>query len=219
MLRDRRIAFPRESAASPSARARPSAPPDALELGPCSIVASPVAADTSFSAYVVLCNALLSLPGHRFRIALMRRVVRAAIGPGCSIERSVRITTKGGLEIGEGTNVNRGCLLDGRGGLQIGCRVNISPDVRLLTAEHDPDSPHFAGRAGRITIGDSAWLAIGALILPGATIGEGAVVGAAAVVRGEVTPRTIVAGNPAVPIGSRSPEAQRELPPYRRFMH
>jgi acetyltransferase-like isoleucine patch superfamily enzyme len=173
----------------------------------------------AFSAYVVLCNALLRLPGHRFRIAVLRLIVRAEIEDGCAVERNVRITTKGGLAIGANTNINRGCLLDGRGGLRIGRRVNISSDVRLLTAEHDPDSPRFAGRVGAVVVGDSVWIALGAMILPGACIEEGALVAAAAVVRGYVPARTIVAGNPAVAVGTRAPDAQRELPSYRRFMH
>ena len=183
------------------------------------IVADPLMTDVPFSAYVVLCNALLRLPGHRLRIAVLRRIVRAEIEDGCAIERGVRITTKGGLAIGRQTNVNRGCLLDGRGGLRIGRRVNISPEVRVITAEHDPDSPHFAGRVAAVCVGDSAWLALGAVILPGARIEEGALVGAAAVVRGHVPARTIVAGNPAVAVGVRALDAQQELPSYRRFMH
>lgn len=176
-------------------------------------------ARAAFSAYVVLCNALLTLPGHRFRIALLRLIVRAEVEDGCAIERGVRITTKGGLSIGAHTNVNRGCLLDGRGGLRIGRWVNISPDVRLVTADHDPQSPEFAGRLGAVEVGDRAWLALGAVILPGARIDEGALVAAAAVVRGHVPARTIVAGNPAVAVGTRAPNAQRDLPSYRRFMH
>ena len=176
-------------------------------------------AHIAFSAYVVLCNALLRLPGHRLRIAVLRRIVRAKIADGCAVERTVRITTKGGLAIGAHTNINRGSVLDGRGGLRIGQRVNISPDVRLITAGHDPDSPHFAGRLGAVVVEDRAWLALGAVILPGARIEEGALVAAAAVVRGRVPARTIVAGNPAVAVGVRAPDAQRELPSYRRFMH
>jgi len=176
-------------------------------------------ADASFSAYLVCCNALLRLPGHRFRIAVLRHIVRAEIGDGCAIERGVRITTKGGLRIGAGTNVNRGCLLDGRGGLRIGRAVNISPETLLITAEHDPHSDRFAGRVRPVEVGDGVWLATRAVILPGARIGDGAVVGAAAVVRADVEQRSIVAGNPAVVVGTRSAHAQRELAPYRRLMH
>jgi acetyltransferase-like isoleucine patch superfamily enzyme len=40
-------------------------------------------------------------------------------------------------------------------------------------------------------------------VLPGVTIGEGGVVAAVAVVSRDIPPFTIVAGNPARPIGSR----------------
>ena len=70
-----------------------------------------------------------------------------------------------------------------------------------------------------VVIGDGAWLAYRALVLPGAVVGEGAVVAAGAVVRSTVAARTIVAGNPATPIAARDAGAQAELEPYRRFLH
>ncbi len=179
----------------------------------------PVASDRAYAAYLALCNALLRVPGHRLRITVLRRLVRAEVGVGCAIERGVQITTKGGLRIGDGTNVNSRGLLDGRGGLTIGRRVNISPEVAVLTAEHDPQSPAFDGRVRPVVIGDGAWLAYRAVVLPGAVVGEGAIVAAGAVVRSEVPPRTIVAGNPAAAIATRDPGAQAELEPYRRFLH
>jgi len=172
-----------------------------------------------YDAYLMVCNALLRLPGHRVRIAVLRGIVRAQIGAGCSIERGVRITTKGGLRIGAGTNVNSRALLDARGGLTIGQRVNISPEAAILTAEHDPQAPRFDGSVRSVSIGDGAWLAYRSTVLPGADIGEGAVVGAGAVVRAPVPARTIVVGNPAAAVGSRDPLAQSELAAYRRFLH
>ena len=53
-------------------------------------------------------------------------------------------------------------------------------------------------------VGNRAWIAYRAIILPGVTIGEGAVVGAGAVVNRDVPPFTIVAGSPARPVGERS---------------
>ena len=89
----------------------------------------------------------------------------------------------------------------------------------MLTAEHDPQSASFDGRVRPVVIGDGAWLAYRALVLPGAVVGEGAVVAAGAVVRSPVAARTIVAGNPATPIAARDAGAQAELEPYRRFLH
>ena len=54
----------------------------------------------------------------------------------------------------------------------------------------------FPGRF-RSTIGDGAWVRLGAIIVPGVTIGEGAVVAAGAVVLKDVPPHTYVEGNPA----------------------
>ena len=178
-----------------------------------------MALDRAYAAYLAFCNALLRLPGHRLRIAVLRVLVRAEVGWGCAIERGVQITTKGGLRIGEGTNVNSRVLLDGRGGLTIGARVNISPQVAVLTAEHDPQSPAFDGRVRPVVIGDGAWLAFRAIVLPGANVGEGAIVAAGAVVRSAVPPRTIVAGNPAAPIARRAAGAQAELESYRSLLH
>ena len=178
--------------------------PTPIALG-WTIVADRLMAHVAFSAYIVVCNALLRLPGHRFRIAVLRRIVGAEIEAGSAIER-------GGPDHDEGRHRHRRAhehqprLPAGRQGRPAHRpSVNISPDVRLITAEHDPDSPDFAGRVGGVVVGDSAWLALGAVILPGTRIEEGALVGAAAVVRGHVPARTIVAGNPAVAIGTRAP--------------
>jgi maltose O-acetyltransferase len=100
--------------------------------------------------------------------------------------------------------INYGCLLDGRRyPITIGSDVSIGPEVAILTLGHDPRSPEFADRGGPVTIGDHAWIGFRAIVLPGVSIGEGAVVGAGAVVSRDVPPFTIVAGNPARPIGRR----------------
>lgn len=176
-------------------------------------------ADGLYAAYLAACNALLRLPGHHFRIAVLRLLVRAHVGDRCAIERGVRIMTRGGLRIGDKTNINAGALLDARGGLTIGRRVNISPEVALLSAEHDPQSPSFAGRTRSVVVGDGVWIAHRAIVLPGADLGDGVVVAAGAVVRGRIPSHTIVAGNPAVTIGERDSSAQSTLERYRRFMH
>ena len=56
-------------------------------------------------------------------------------------------------------------------------------------------------------IGDGAWIGMRAMLMPGVTIGEGAVVASGAIVTKDVAPYMIVAGNPAVPVRPRFPDA------------
>lgn len=109
-----------------------------------------------------------------------------------------------GVSIGERSVINFGTLLDGRRyPIVIGADVSIGPEAAILTLGHDPRSPKFADRGGAVTIADRVWIGFRAIVLPGVSIGEGAVVGAGSVVTRDVPPFTIVAGNPARPIGSR----------------
>jgi len=179
-----------------------------------------LARERALDAYLVMLNMLLRVPIHRFRELVFRAAAVNHLGADATLERAIRLTTKGGVTVGAGTIVNRDTTLDGRGVLTIGASVNISPEVTILTADHDPQSPRFAYRVRPTVIGDRAWISTRALLLPGTTIGEGAIVAAGAVVHGEVAPWTIVAGNPAAVIGHRSPQAQAALnAPYRRFWH
>jgi acetyltransferase-like isoleucine patch superfamily enzyme len=173
----------------------------------------------AFDLFLVTSNFVLSLPGHALRSWWLKAVVRAEIGTQVAIQRRVRIRARGQLLIGSSCNINSGVLLDAGGGLEIGDLVNISPDVLILTTEHDPDAPGFDGRSRPVRIESRVWIASRAIVLPGASIGEGSVIAAGAVVRERVSPWTIVAGNPARVIGERSDKAQQRLKPYKRFLH
>lgn len=116
------------------------------------------------------------------------------------------------IRIGDNCVINSRVMLDGRGAeISIGNNVDVAPYVQIWTREHDPRSPTHAGQSGPVSIGDHVWLAANAIILPGVKIGEGAVVGVGAIVTKDVPPWTIVAGNPARPIGERPPVADYRL--------
>lgn len=182
-------------------------------------VTAVVLRDAGYHLVLRSINLMLTLPGHRWRVLVLRRMANWELGEGAVVERGVTVSTLGRVIVGAGSNVNRDVLIDGRGTVRIADRVNISPEVQILTAEHDVRSPDFAGRERPVVIGARAWIASGAVLLPGATIGEGAVVGAAAVVKGEIPPWTIWVGNPARQVGTRPRDAQRTLPSYRRWFH
>jgi len=173
----------------------------------------------AFDIYLAFMNALLRLPGHTFRLAVLRHLCRWDIGSGTAIERGVKVTTKGGVTVGASCNVNRGVKLDGRGGLSIGDHVNISEEVMILTADHDPDSPSFEGRLRKVVIGSRVWLATRALVLPGSVVGDGAVVAAGSIVAGEVAESSVVAGTVARAIRRRDPAAQTHFVTHHRWLH
>ncbi|GAI87926.1 unnamed protein product, partial [marine sediment metagenome] len=77
--------------------------------------------------------------------------------------------------LGIGCIVNTGATVDHE--CQVGNFVHICPGVRI---------------AGRVTIGDRAFIGIGATVIPGVTIGKEAIVGAGAVVLEDVLPRQTV---------------------------
>lgn len=161
-------------------------------------------ADWRFAIAMYVANGWVNrVPFHGLRNAYYRRVCRLALDPSSAIHMGAVLYTLGGVRIGPGSTLDQGVRLDGRGGLTIGAGVAIAPEVALLTADHDPQSPDFAGRTAPVVIEDHAWLGTRAMVLPGVTIGQGAVVAAGAVVTKDVPPYTIVGGVPARPIGER----------------
>ena len=85
----------------------------------------------------------------------------------------------------------------------IGDRVLVGGNASIVDFDFHPLSPEAraeninAGTAAPIVIEDDVFVGGDALILKGVTVGEGAVVGAGSVVTQDVSPRTVVAGNPA----------------------
>ncbi len=145
------------------------------------------------------------IPSRTIRHAVLRTWLKH-LGKGAGVQCRCRFLNGRKVSIGDHSVINFGCLLDGRKyEIVTGNHVSIGPEAALLTLGHDPHSPDFADRGGPVTVGDYAWIGYRAIILPGLTLGEGAVVGAGAVVTRDVEPWTIVAGNPAKPIGKREP--------------
>lgn len=101
------------------------------------------------------------------------------------------------LSIGDETPLGR-CEMALHDRITIGRRVVINDGAILLTASHLLTDPQWGHKKAPIFIGDYAWIATNAILLPGTTIGRGTVVGVGVVVRGDVLDHTIVIGNPAV---------------------
>ncbi len=95
----------------------------------------------------------------------------------------------------------------------IGDYVYLSYEVYLADepAPVSPTDPRYIRPRAQeavepsIVIGDDCWIGLRSVVLGGTRLGDGVIVGAGSVVRGVVAPYTIVAGNPAVPVGTVRP--------------
>lgn len=119
------------------------------------------------------------------------------------IHPSTRIWAPWLLKSGDDVFIDRDCDLYNAYGIEIGNRVVISQSAFLCTASHDHTISDFPLIGGPIRVGSGSWIAIQALVLPGIHLGANCVVGARSVVTRDVDPSTVVAGNPAKPIGPR----------------
>lgn len=156
------------------------------------------------------------IPFYFVRHFIYRRIFRLKIGKGSSIHLHCFIN-RFKLQIGKDTAINRKCYLDTRGGLSIGDNVSISPEVHLITAQHDINDPGFKFITKPIRINNYVFIGTRAIILPGVELGEGCVVASGAVVTKSFEPYSVVAGVPAKLISKRNSELNYNcnwMPPF-----
>jgi acetyltransferase-like isoleucine patch superfamily enzyme len=165
-------------------------------------------------------NHLMSrFPSYSIRRAWYQQVMGIEMGRGSAVQLGCYLWSYGPrsnrrlrTRIGARSVINRGCCIDVRTGLTIGDDVSISPEVAILTTQHDLNDPEFALLGKRVVIEDHVWIGMRAMVLPGVTIGRGAVIAAGAVVTKDVAPLDIVAGVPARPVGRRTLDPNYKLP-------
>lgn len=151
------------------------------------------------------------VPSFTLRHWWYRRVLGIELGPGAGIHLGCYFWFYGpsairrnGVRIGARARINRDCTLDLREGLVIGDDASISAEVFILSAAGRVGGGRSLEESRPVVVEDHAWIGVRAVIVPGVTVGRGAIVGAGAVVTRDVEPLSIVFGNPARPVGSRS---------------
>ena len=110
-----------------------------------------------------------------------------------------------GFQVGKNVYVGSGLILtmfnsNSKCELVIGDRVAIAPRVTLVLASDANWSKLnelIQPVEGKIVLENDCWIGTGVIVLPNIVIGEMSVVGAGSVVNKNVSPYTVVAGNPA----------------------
>ncbi len=107
-----------------------------------------------------------------------------------------------GVSIGNNVSIGLSALIETAYPSLVFIGNNVTIGMRALIIAHlrDSTSQARARHEPTVRIEDDAYIGPGVIILPNVTIGQGAVVSAGSVVSRSVPPRTLVRGNPAVPI-------------------
>jgi putative colanic acid biosynthesis acetyltransferase WcaF len=147
---------------------------------------------------------LLPRPLWGWRRTLLR-AFGAQVGADVHVYPTACITIPWNLTLGDGCAVGDHVILYALGPITLGQRAAVSQYAHLCAGSHDITRADRPLLKPPITISTDAWIAADAFIGPGVTIGERSIIGARAVVMKDVAPDTIVAGNPARPIGRIEP--------------
>jgi maltose O-acetyltransferase len=145
--------------------------------------------------------------GSRIRISLLRRLA-GGCGRDINVLGGAEIGAPHNLTIGDNSAIGLGCYLSCLDKVTIGDRVLMGPGVMIYTSNHVWNSEALTYfRQGEtlatVTIKDDAWIGARSIILPGVVIGKGCTVAAGAVVTRSTADYSIVAGVPAVQIGTK----------------
>jgi putative colanic acid biosynthesis acetyltransferase WcaF len=128
---------------------------------------------------------------------LLLRAFGAKVGRGVKVYPSVRVWAPWNLEMGEHSTLGPDVDCYNVARVRIGAHALVSQYSFLCAATHDHHQPRLPLVTAPIEVGEGAWVAADVFVGPGVTIGEGAVVGARASVYKDVSPWTVVGGNPA----------------------
>jgi len=133
---------------------------------------------------------------NRWKLILLK-VFGAKVHKSAVVYSSARIYLPWNLEMAEYSILGSEVDCYNVDKIKIGAHVVVSQKTYLCSASHDFLKVDMPLITAPIIIEDQAWIAADVFIGMGVTIGQGAVVGARSSVFKDVTPWSVVGGNPA----------------------
>lgn len=125
------------------------------------------------------------------------------------------------LQIGDRVFINQGASVLADCYIQIGDDCLIGDFAAVYDTNWHALDSESPTRSAPVIIGNNVWICRGVTVLPGSKIGDHTVVAAGSVVKGDLPPRVLAAGNPAVVVrelkisdGWRRPEALPDHPEW-----
>ena len=162
-------------------------------------------------SYEIISALIFALPRYYFFNFIKANFIRiqgGKVGSRVTFYPGIKINPARSIVLGNHVDLAWGVIITTKGGVEIGDRTMIGYNSQIISANHripPQGGPIFnAGHESKkVIIGRDVWIGAGAIILPGISIGEGAIVAAGSVVTKDVSPFTVVGGNPAKLIKER----------------
>ena len=104
------------------------------------------------------------------------------------------------LRLGNRVFLNNGASVIANHRIEIGDNTFLGEFVAIYDTNYHSIDPDHPVKFAPVIIGSNVWLARNVTVLPGSRIGDHTVVSAGSVVKGDLPPRVLAAGNPAVPV-------------------
>lgn len=159
-----------------------------------------------------------SFGSKKIRAFFARRML-SSMGKNVNIEHGAFFASGKDISIGDNSGLGINCRVAGP--LSIGNDVMMAPNVSIYTQNHETENIHRPMRLQtapkkKVTIGNDVWIGANAIILPGVNIGNGAIIAAGSVVTKDVPDLSVVGGNPAKIIKTRT---QKEGTPKMKVLY
>lgn len=142
-------------------------------------------------------------PLNAWRLFLLR-LFGCRISGRPNVSPAARITMPWNLSLAHRATLAPRCEIYNLGFVSLDARATVAQEAYLCTGTHDFTHPYTPLITKPIVIGEDAFVAARAFILPGVTVHRGALVGACAVVAKDVPELAVVIGNPAQVVGRRN---------------